>query len=150
MLCVTACGGPSGPGATSGGGGSGNAGGAGAGGTGGSGSVDLCALKSMNVCQNPNCHGGAMVYADLHLDNNVLTTDFAPLVDKPNHGDPAGCPPGFGLLIDSSDAMKSLMYTKLSIPAPCGKEMPVIGTFLESDKMCMLSWIQSVIAVTHR
>jgi hypothetical protein len=135
-------------------GGSGNAGGAG--GTGGGHVVDSCALTSMKVCQNSNCHGsgtdgGGMVYADLHLDDNVLTTDYAPLVDKPNHGDPAGCMPAKFKLIDSADPTASLIYTKLpsqgSTP-PCGLNMPVIGTFLDADRMCVLSWINSVIAAT--
>jgi hypothetical protein len=113
--------------------------------------VDACALHSMKVCQNANCHGGAMVYADLHLDDNVLTTDYAPLVDKPNHGDPAGCMPGKFKLIDSANPTASLIYTKLPTPGsmpPCGLNMPVIGTFLDDDRMCVLSWIDSVIAAT--
>jgi hypothetical protein len=150
ILCVAACGGPSGSDATSGGGGGGSAGAGGTGGSGGA-SVDPCALTSMKVCQNSNCHGGAMVYADLHLDDNVLTKDYAPLVDKPNHGDPAGCMPAKFKLIDSTNPTASLIYTKLPTPGstpPCGLNMPVIGTFGDADRMCVLSWINSVIAAT--
>jgi hypothetical protein len=120
---------------------------AGAGGTDSEPQVDTCVLTSMKTCQNDFCHGSVGTQAALLLTPPVLTHDFKDLLlDKPNHGDPAGCPPGFALLIDSTDATKSLMYTKLTLPAPCGQGMPVIGTFTADDKMCLLSWLNSVIA----
>jgi hypothetical protein len=146
---AAACGGSGGePGSATGTGGSGGTGGSDGGGDGGGvANVDMCVLTSMKTCQNDYCHGAVGTSAGLLLTPPVLTHDFKDLlVDKPNHGDPLGCPPGIALLIDTSDATKSLMYTKLTQPpAPCGQPMPVIGTFTAEDKMCVLSWIESVI-----
>jgi hypothetical protein len=155
-FAIAACGGEvpgPGPSIAGGiGGASGAAGSSGVGGTGGAGgtaSVDMCVLTSMKVCQNAGCHGSPPVSSGLALDNDVLTRDFAMLVDKPNQGDPGGCMAGKYKLIDSADPGSSLIYTKLPDPAtspPCGLRMPVIGNFAAADKMCILSWINSVIA----
>jgi hypothetical protein len=138
---------------TSGGGGSGGGGGSpGTGGTGMPAPVDMCVVTSMKVCQNAGCHGGMPIAANLRLENDVLLHDYMKLVDAPNHGDqPAGCMPGMFKLIDASSPTDSLIYTKLSdlgSNPPCASRMPIIGSFAPADKMCVLSWINSVIAAT--
>jgi hypothetical protein len=65
---------------------------------------------------------------------------------------PLGCPPNMYKLIDSSNAMNSLLFTKAyaageATMQPCGGKMPVIGTFTADNKACLLSWIKSVIAL---
>jgi hypothetical protein len=114
-------------------------------------SVDTCVLTSMKVCQSAGCHGGMPISAGLSLEATVLTRDFKVLVDQLNHGDPSGCMAGQFKLIDSTDPAKSLIYAKLpgTDPAPpCGLRMPVIGNFAAADRMCVMSWINSVIAAS--
>jgi hypothetical protein len=115
--------------------------------------VDMCVIKSMKVCQNSGCHGGTMIAAGLRLEDDVLLQGYRVLVDAPNHGDqPAGCMPGMFKLIDPAHPTDSLIYTKLSdlgSNPPCAQRMPIIGSFAAADKMCVLSWINSVIAATR-
>jgi len=120
--------------------------------------VDMCVLTSMKTCQNDFCHGTTGTMAELLLTPQVLTQDYkTALVDQPNKGrmgvvdagDPYGCPAGFAKLIDSAAPENSLIYTKLGMPQPCGGGMPVIGTFTDADKACVLSWIKSVIVASN-
>jgi hypothetical protein len=110
---------------------------------------------SMKTCQNDFCHGTTGTMAGLLLTPEVLTQNYkAALLDQPNKGtmgvvdagNPAGCPPAFAKLIDSSAPEKSLIYSKLGMPQPCGGGMPIIGTFTAEDKACVFRWINSVIA----
>jgi hypothetical protein len=79
----------------------------------------------------------------------------AKYLDVANAGDVMdnGCMPGAGKLIDSSNPTNSLIYAKLvasgdsNVP-PCGVKMPEIGSISASDKACILSWINSVIAAS--
>ena|SRR5690349_18172822 len=151
-ICLHGCAGEVDPGAfTDGGGGGGGGGGP---------SVDTCVVGTptmgpMHTCQTTACHGGTMVSAGLNLDNENLTTNAkAKYLDVTNVGDPTGqappCAPGMFKLIDSANAMNSLLYTKTEVIGqmpthPCGGMMPVIGTFTTADKMCILKWIESVI-----
>jgi len=119
-------------------------------GVGGSGSgVDSCVLTSMKSCQTLGCHSGATLGAGLSLATEVLTTNYAALVDAPNKGDPmvaGSCtPPMFNFkLVDSKAPEQSLIYTKLQATPPCGGKMPIIGTFTDTDKACVLRWIKSI------
>jgi hypothetical protein len=124
--------------------------------------VDMCVVNTsaLKTCQQAGCHGGTPLSADLDLSVASVTTNAKSFLDKANTGtpgvtmpgDPTGCPPGMYKLIDKSDAMSSLIYTKATPSgetptAPCGQKMPVIGTFTAADKMCILAWINSVIAL---
>jgi hypothetical protein len=52
---------------------------------------------------------------------------------------------GPGLLIDPSAPSRSILYQKLSSPAPFGAQMPLGGTPLDSaTKACVLAWITQV------
>jgi hypothetical protein len=127
--------------------------------------VDMCVVSTlaagpMHTCQTQSgCHGGsdpALLSAKLNLDNDNLTKNFKTLyLDVPNAGDPSGlgtpCMPGMAKLIDSTDPMKSLLYTKhvatgeTPMP-PCGSKMPFVGNMTTDEKACILRWIQSVVA----
>jgi hypothetical protein len=129
---------------------------------GGSPPVDMCVVNTnaLKTCQVAGCHGGTPLSAGLDLTLASVTTNAKSFLDKLNTGtpgvtmpgDPTGCPPNMYKLIDSTNAMNSLIYTK-STPGgeasmqPCGGKMPVIGTFTAADKMCILNWINSVIAL---
>jgi len=125
--------------------------GSGPGGASGSGGeADPCVLTSLKSCQTVGCHGGSTVSANLNLDASTLVTDFRTLVRR-NSGDysyPAACRPGTFYLIDPTNPENSLIYQKLSDIPLCGMRMPQIGAALKpADKACVLSWINSVIAV---
>jgi len=127
------------------------------------GSVDPCIVETpaLKSCQAAGCHTGTPLSANLDLGVASVTTNAKTLfLDKPNPGtmgvtmpgDPTGCPAGMYKLIDSANAMNSLLYTKTEVLGdmpthPCGSKMPVIGTFTANDKACILKWIQSVIAL---
>ena len=52
---------------------------------------------------------------------------------------------GPGLLIDPSSPSQSILYEKLSSPAPFGAQMPLGGPALDSaTKACVLAWITQV------
>jgi hypothetical protein len=128
-------------------------------GAGGGTPVDTCVVGmtgAMHTCQSTiGCHGGPMVAAGLNLDDVNLTQNFkAKYKDVSNTGDPTGvappCTAGMAKLIDSSNAMNSLIYTKLqamgeSNTPPCGSKMPFVGSISSQEKACILSWINSVI-----
>jgi hypothetical protein len=62
------------------------------------------------------------------------------------------CTQGIAKLIDSTDPMKSLIYTKLLATGetpmvPCGSKMPFVGPLTTDEKACILRWIQSVVAL---
>jgi hypothetical protein len=135
-------------------------------GSGGSGpAVDMCVVSTassgpMHTCQTAGCHSGSPLSAGLDLSNDSMTTNAKSFKDKMNvgtmgvtmAGDPTGCPPSMYKLVDSSNAMNSLLLQKAvaagdSTTPPCGGKMPVIGTFSASDKMCLTSWVNSVIAL---
>jgi hypothetical protein len=132
-------------------------------GAGGSGpAVDMCivdaAKRPLKSCQAGGCHTGSPVSAGLDLSDASVTTNAKSFLDKMNvgtmgvtmPGDATGCQPGAYKLIDSSNAMNSLLLTKAvasgeTITPPCGSKMPVIGTFTTEHKACLTSWINSVI-----
>jgi hypothetical protein len=130
-------------------------------GTGGGGPpVDMCVVNTtaLKSCQQVGCHSGATLSAGLDLSATAVTTNAKSFLDKANTGtpgvmmpgDPTGCPPNMYKLIDKSNVMNSLLYTKAwpggeAPMQPCGGKMPVIGTFTAADKMCILNWINSVI-----
>jgi hypothetical protein len=135
-------------------------------GTGGGPAVDMCVVGTltmgpMHTCQTQGgCHGGtdpSLLSAKLNLDNVNLTTNAkAKYLDVPNAGDPNGvgtpCMAGMAKLIDSTDPMKSLIYTKLVATGetpnvPCGSKMPFVGNMTTDEKACILRWIQSVVAL---
>jgi hypothetical protein len=132
----------------------------GTGGAGGSGSlppVDMCIVTSFTGCKSAGCHGMAPA-AMLVLDAASLTTNYKSLYyDKPNAGTPGvsvdlGCPANMYKLVDPVTPEQSLIYQKVAAkPFPaqkpaCGEWMPVLGTFTEADKACVLRWINGVIA----
>jgi hypothetical protein len=126
---------------------------AGTGGTTGSG-IEMCVTTSMKTCQTMGCHapimGSTTVSASLNLENSTIIDNFKTLVDKSNAGDPTAvnpCAPMMYKLIDSTDAMNSLIYTKLTT-VPCGTKMPQIGLFSDSDRACVLNWINSAIMLS--
>lgn len=50
---------------------------------------------------------------------------------------------GAGLLIDSANPEKSVIYTKMKSPAPFGARMPLGAMQLPADKLeCVLNWIK--------
>src|SRR5206468_4263246 len=123
--------------------------------------VDMCVVSTattgaMHTCQTTNCHAGSPLSAGLDLSNDNLTKNYkAKYLDVPSAGDPTGTPPacmaGMAKLIDSTDPMKSLIYTKLVATGetpmvPCGSKMPFVGNMTTDEKACILKWIQSVIA----
>jgi hypothetical protein len=121
--------------------------------------VDMCVVGTtgaMHTCQTTNCHAGSPLSAMLDLTDDNLTKNYkAKYLDVPSAGDPTGSPPactaGMAKLIDSTDPMKSLLYTKLqatgeTIMLPCGSKMPFVGNLTTDEKACILRWIQSVIA----
>jgi hypothetical protein len=130
-------------------------------GSGGSGpAVDQCVVntKALASCQVVGCHSGATLSAGLDLSATAVTTNAKTFLDKANVGTPGvtmpgdatGCPPNMYKLIDKSNPSNSLIYTKAEVMGemathPCGGKMPVIGSFTTADKMCILSWINSVI-----
>jgi hypothetical protein len=121
-------------------------------GSGGSGpAVDMCVVSTtaLKSCQAAGCHSPPLS-ANLDLTAASVTTNAKSFLDKANAGSDMACMPGMGKLIDSANAMNSLLYTKLqatgeTITPPCGSKMPVIGNFSMADKACILSWINSVI-----
>jgi hypothetical protein len=127
---------------------------------GGGPAVDQCVVNTMALksCQAVGCHSGATLSAGLDLSAASVTTGAKALLDKANvgistvtmPGDPNGCPPNMYKIIDKSNVMNSLLYTKATAAGetpmpPCGGKMPVIGTFTAADKMCLLNWMNSVI-----
>ena len=126
---------------------------AGTGGGTGSG-IEMCVTTSMKTCQTMGCHapimGSTTVSAGLNLENSTIIDNFKTLVDKSNMGDPTAtnpCAPMMYKLIDSSNAMNSLIYTKLTT-VPCGTKMPQIGLFSDADRTCVLNWINSAITLS--
>jgi hypothetical protein len=110
----------------------------------------------MHTCQTTNCHTGSPLSAGLDLSNDNLLNAQVSYLDVPSRGDPTGtppaCAPGTAKLIDSSDPLKSLIYAKLRAPGepltvPCGSKMPFVGQITADEKACILTWIQSVVAV---
>jgi hypothetical protein len=122
---------------------------------GGTGSmIEMCVTNSMKSCQTMGCHapimGSTTVSAGLNLENSTIIDNFKTLVDKSNAGDPTAvmpCAPMMYKLIDSADAMNSLIYTKVTT-VPCGTKMPQIGTFSDADRACVLNWINSAIMLS--
>ena len=126
--------------------------------------VDMCVVSTattgpMHTCQGTGCHSSAASAAMLNLENDNLTKNYKTMYyNVDSKGDPTGvapvCTAGMAKLIDGSNAMNSLIYTKLVATGdtniqPCGSKMPFFGTLTTQEKACILSWINSVIAASQ-
>jgi hypothetical protein len=125
-------------------GGAGGAGGASGAGGAGKGGLDLCVVPLMNKsCNVLGCHSASRPAGGLDLTEAAITQP-ASLVDKINAGDPTGCQASMFKLIDSREPEKSLIYRKLTPPAPCGASMPVGPALAATETACVLRWIKSI------
>lgn len=133
----------------------GDAGGSGSGGAGGGSGVDMCMVALVSPTGKAcglatSCHGGTTPMAGMVLDEAAVSMGYKMLIDKPNTGtqpmdNGVGCGMGQHKLIDRANAMNSLIYQKVVTP-PCGGLMPIGLPLNATEKACVLSWINSVIA----
>jgi hypothetical protein len=127
----------------------------GAGGAGGGSPVDMCMTAlvgpTAKACGLENsCHGGMTPMAGLVLDQAAVSIGYKNLLNKSNNGTqptdgPLGCQMGKYKLIDPASPTNSLIYQKVTMQ-PCGGLMPIGLPLNDTERACVLSWINSVIA----
>jgi hypothetical protein len=128
----------------------------GTGGAGGGSGVDMCMTAlvtnpTRNCGLENSCHGGAAPMAGMTLDAAAVSMGYKTFVNKANGGtQPAdstlGCAMGKYKLIDPASPANSLIYLKVNMPPPCGGLMPIGLPLTDTERACVLSWINTVIA----
>jgi hypothetical protein len=93
-----------------------------------------CDAPALLQAKCATCHGRASPMGDLALDTPAA---LGALHGKAAKG-------GAGTLIDLGTPASSVLYTKLSSPAPFGGVMPPSRPLDDKDKECVRSWLEGL------